>query len=161
MIDLPFFSKILSSLDLAAFGYGAEIAVSPVLKTISSLSRVISSPTSSTKERRTAGRLLQRALDKTTRLPRYPAKIELPLEPVGVAMFGVKMPEGLPSRPIHGGRDVPLIVGTKTPVRQMAKASSSNNSARPFQLQTGQRTVASRRVQRGGVSPAPVPLNNP
>ena len=136
MIELPFFSKFLSSRDCLAFGEGGGNTVPPVLRTVSSLARVIASPAASRAERKTAARLIRRALEKARWVPKYPSLLKPPLRPVRL--------ERLPARPVHCRRAVPLIVGTKTPARQRANLSTSGSSVRPCSLQSRGGPVSSR-----------------
>lgn len=141
MIDLPFFSNFLSGLGCLAFGDVDGKTMPPVVRTLSSLSQVISSPASTTNERRTAERLLHRTIGKTKWIPKYPVRIKPPLRPVRVEKWGMK---GMPLCAFHSGRTVPLITGTRTPARQKAKVSSSDSSFRPASLQASSGSVVHR-----------------
>lgn len=110
MKALSSISKFLSGLDVAAFGGGARCAeISPTLRTISSLARVVSSPTATREEVCTAGRLLSRVIERTMRLPGSPTEVARP------------------------GRDreasLPL-VETRTSASRRSGANSSKSSAR-------------------------------
>lgn len=128
MIELPFFSKFLSGPDCLASGEGGGNTVPPVLRTLSSLARVVASPAASATEREIAGRLMRRALEKARWVPKYPSLLKPPLRPVRL--------EHLPARPVHCRRAVPLIVGTKTPVRKKTNLSTSESSVRPSPVQS-------------------------
>lgn len=149
MIDLPFLSKLSLCLERLAFGYEPKAADCPVLKTISSLSSVISHPTATAKEIRTAERLLLRALERTKSLPPYPAKIEHPLRAAGmVGADRVRM------YPAHSRGAAGVLTGKTT-------VHSVDSSVRTSHRQTARGAVISWGTQDGGRVPwcRPVPMH--
>jgi len=141
MIDLPFLSKLSSCLERLAFGYEPKAAERPILRTISSLSSVISHPTATAKEIRTAERLLLRALERTRSLPRYPAKIVHPLR--AARMVG---PAGVQMCPARSRGAAGVLSGKTT-------AHSVDRSACVSHWQTARGAVTSRGTQGGGRVP--------